>query len=191
VSKLTILDFDVECLPGHWIGGDYVSKIITAVAWSWHGEDEIRVYTHYDHTPDMLAVMLADRLQVADIVTGHYIRGFDLPLINGMLFRGKHAPLPRLTTVDTKLDLIKNFGRSQSQENLSAMLGVDEPKVKVSLHDWENFNLRVDGAEAAGIERVAGDVAQHKALYANLIDVGWLGGPRAWEPASPGKAYRP
>lgn len=190
-SPLRILDFDVETLPGHWIGGDYVSKIITCVAWSWVGTDEVECFTHYTHTPSMLADVLSFPLREADFVTGHYIRGYDLPLINGMLLRQGAPSLPRILSVDTKLDLRKNMGRSQSQENLSAMLGIESPKVTRNLHEWEGFNLREPGFEEAGIERCVGDVIQHKELYAKLVELGWLGSPRAWTPEGAGKAYRP
>ena len=191
MSELRILDFDVEALPGHWIGGDYVSKVITAVAWSWRGTDEVECITHYALPPDVLAFRLAIELGKADLVTGHYIRGYDLPLINGMLLRGGRQSLPRLLTLDTKLDLHKSMGRSLSQKNLSSMLGVEAPKIDRTLDEWENFNLRVSGHEGAGIERVVGDVRQHKLMYDALVARRWLGAPKAWSPQGGGKNYRP
>jgi len=184
--RLRILDFDIECLPGHWIGGDYVSKIITAVAWKWIDEPGgptsiVEVLTHYDTDPDDMAAALARCINVADIVTGHYIRGFDLPLLNGNLLRANRIPLSPVLAQDTKLDLIKSHGRSLSQKNLAALIGVDEPKIDVGLFDWEGFNTRTPGFEEKGIERVAGDVTQNIAMRARLLELGWLGPPRTWD----------
>lgn len=188
---LKILDFDLECKPGHWIGGDFVSKIITAAAWSWVGEDKVYALTHYDFSPDEIAGTLAGIIYQADIVTGHYIRGFDLPLLNGELLRGGRSSLGRVLTSDTKLDLVKVHGRSQSQENLGSLLGISAPKVNVSNPDWEAFNSQLPYAKEIGLERVKGDVLQHKQLRDKLISLGWLGPVRPWEPTPQGKGkYR-
>jgi hypothetical protein len=191
MRKLRIVDFDCECLPGHWIGGDYVSKVITAVAWSWMDEDSVQFMTHYDWTATEMAITMREVLTEADVVTGHYIRGFDLPLVNGALLNAGKEGLSKLTTIDTKLDLRKNMGRSQSQENLGAMLGLTLPKVDMRLAEWEAFNLRRNGGKDAGVARVCGDVRQHKELYATLRDIGWLGTPKTWSPEPKGSAYRP
>lgn len=188
---LKILDFDLECLPGHWIGGDYVSKIITAAAWSWVGEDEVQVVTHYDESD--IASLVADKIEKADIVTGHYIRGFDLPLLNGGLLRERYVSLADVMTSDTKLDLKKAHGRSKSQKNLAAELGVKANKVDMTLYEWEMFNTRQPGGRDKGVERVRGDVIQHKALRAVLLAIGWLGPPKRWSAKSAGSngEYRP
>lgn len=157
-----------------------MSKILTAVAWSW-GE-EVWVKTHYTHTPGAMAEMLAFAISRADMVTGHYIRGFDLGLLNGNLMRDGLPPLGPIWTQDTKLDLIKTSGRSLSQKNLSAMLCIEAPKIDVSLEDWERFNTREPGAEGVGIERVRGDVIQHMQMRKRLLELGWLGSPRTWTP---------
>lgn len=182
MTKLKILHFDIEALPGHWIGGDYVSKIPTAIAYSWADEDEVSVFTHYEYPPEALAFMMAQQLESADIVTGHYIRRFDLPLINGELLRAGYAALAPLTTSDTKDDVYKAHGRSKSQKNLSAMLEIEAPKVDVTLRDWEGFNQKRYGYEQAGIDRVVGDVIQHKQLRKALLDLYWLGPTKTWRP---------
>src|SRR3989304_2625419 len=89
-----ILTLDVECKPGHWIGGDYVSKILTAVAWQWDSEEKTVCLTHYGYDPGTLAARLAWEIRKADVVTGHYIRGFDLPLISGQLLVAGLPSLP-------------------------------------------------------------------------------------------------
>ncbi len=180
--QLRVLDIDVECLPGHWIAADYVSKIITAVSWKWIGErGQPEVLTHYDTYPDEMATRLAFVIEEADIVAGHFIRGFDLPLLNGNLLRAGLVPLHPVLAHDTKLDLIKTHGRSLSQENLAAMIGVSKPKVKVTLHEWESFNTRAPGFRDKGIKRVTGDVLQNIEMRQRLIELGWLGAPKQWD----------
>jgi hypothetical protein len=125
------------------------------------------------------------------MVCGHYIRAFDLPLLNGELLRNGMEPLHPVLALDTKLDLYKAHGRSKSQKNLAAELGLGEPKVDVSLHEWEDFNSRW-GSDAKVIERVVGDVLQNRALRKALIERGWLGAPNIWRAESHGgNGYHP
>lgn len=190
MRKLRIIDFDMECQPGHWIGGDYVSKVVTAIAWRYRDEKAYHVRTHYDTEPGVMAETLASKLLQADIITGHYIRGFDLPLLNGALLDAGLSPLPRLTTVDTKLDLNRAHGRSLSQKNLSGMLGVAAPKVDLTLSEWEGFNLRREGFRRKGEQRVVGDIKQHCELYDRLVELDWISSPKTWSPVSKGSSYR-
>lgn len=189
--RLRLLCFDIECLPGHWIAADYVSKIMTAVAWSWHDQKTVHALTHYDYEPEDMAVALAQQVEEADVVFGHYIRGFDLPLLNGNLMRAGLEPLRPVMSLDTKDDLIKTHGRSLSQKNLAAMVGVKYEKEEVTLYEWEAFNTKTEGFRAAGLRRVRGDVLQNTELRQRLLDLGWLGGPRLWTGEKVSGGYRP
>lgn len=181
--RLRVLDIDVECLPGHWIGGDYVSKVITAVAWKWVGSKEaVQVRTHYDFETEELAEQISYQIADADIVAGHYIRGFDLRLINGNLLRAGRPSLEAILAHDTKLDLLTTSGRSLSQKNLAAMIGVHHPKIDVTLTEWEGFNTRTPGFKSKGVERVKGDVLQNIEMRDRLIEMEWLGPPQRWDP---------
>jgi hypothetical protein len=187
LRELRIVDIDCECLPGHWIGGDYVSKVLTAVAWKFIGsEGGVEVRTHYEATPGEMAAELASVIESSDIVTGHYIRGFDLRLLNGNLLLGGFGPLSPVLAHDTKLDLTKTHGRSLSQQNLGALLGLQHPKVQVTLADWEAFNTKTPGYRDKGVERVAGDVLQNIEMRERLIELGWLGAPKLWTGISSG-----
>lgn len=182
MNGLAVLDFDIECLPGHWIAADFTSKVITAVAWGWEHGKKVTVLTHYDYSVAEMAASLRTAIDMADVVTGHYIRAFDLPLLNGTLLREQLPPLEPVLTSDTKIDLLKAHGRSKSQENLASMLGVESPKVQVTNYEWELFNTRTPGYRDIGIKRVKGDVIQHKELRQKLIDLEYLGPVRRWEP---------
>lgn len=186
-ARASILDFDVECRPLSWYGGDWVTKEITAIAWAWvspsnpakvSGRVECRLLGEvdlFDLVAEFQAVYAA-----ADIVTGHYIRGFDLPLVNGACLELGLAPLGPTMAQDTKGDLVRFSGLSKSQENLGAMLGLRHPKVGMNQETWRAANrLTPEGIEGTR-KRVVGDVKQHVEMRAALLDRGMLGPPRPW-----------
>lgn len=187
-----ILFVDTECKPGHWIGGDYVSKLTTAIAWSWLDEDKVEIFDHYTKSRKQMLELFEKQYDVADIVVGHYERGFDLPLLNGMREREGLSPFEPALTVDTKLDRLKTFGRSQSQKNLSADYGLREEKLDVTLREWEGFNEKEPGPYRTIVrQRVGQDVLQCKALYVALRDRGMLGRPKLMDYApAKGWGYR-
>jgi hypothetical protein len=164
---------------------------VTALAWSWGDPDDIQVMTHYDWPREELASAFAALVTTPNIiVTGHWVTGFDLPLGNGALMR-ENLPAIRVSLLasDTKTHLVKSAGRSLSQKNLSADLGVSAPKVDVTLRAWEDFNLRVPGNRQKGIDRVTGDVRQHLEMRARLIELGWLGPAQYWNPTTKVSGY--
>src|SRR5689334_13913741 len=100
---MRVLDFDCECRPLHWIGSDYVSQEITAIAWAWTDRPE-DVTCYLLGETDGASMLRAFRAvyDQADLVTGHFIRGFDLPLINGALTEYQLPVLGDKLTQDTK-----------------------------------------------------------------------------------------
>lgn len=191
---LKILDFDVECRPMSWYGGDWVTKEITAIAWRFIDEPETHTHswiltpsrTFKQHQAKKRAGVLKflKDWHKADIVTGHYIRGFDLPLINGTCVRLRITPLKKKMVHDTKNDLVVMQGLSKSQENMGAMLELEHKKVLMNTMKWEVANsLSVEGREATK-ERVIGDVNQHIEFREELLDREALNPPRLWTPLS-------
>lgn len=177
-----ILDLDIERRPLSYMGNDYTTGEITAIAASWVGEDRVFVWQlGVDHPENMLAgfVKLYDQ---ADLTTGHYLRPFDLPHISGACAEfGLGILTPKLVS-DTKLDCLVTGDLSKSQENLAAMLGVESPKVHVNQHEWRQANRLTPEGLLATKERVVGDVIQHKALRAEMLRRGLLGPPKQWSP---------
>jgi len=177
-----VLAFDTECRPLSFIGNDYVSKEITVMAWR---------FVHLDQwNPTCMALgewplgQMLDAFVVeynsADIVMGHWIRGHDLPLINGMLLEQGFAPLEDKLTIDTKNDLINFGGLSKSQKNLSAMLDLSNEKLDMDDPMWRRANrlepMGINWAKA----RCASDVLQNIELYESLSDQGFLTPPKMW-----------
>lgn len=180
-SEFKILDFDIECRPLSWYGGDFVTKEITAIAAKFIGEKgPAQCWLLGVQTPQEILEGFLEMYNVAGMVTGHFIRGFDLPLLNSSLTEYGYQPLQSKLTQDTKLDLIKRNGMSGSQENLGAMLGLEHPKVGMSQEDWREANRLTPEGIKKTKERAIGDVEQHIEMRQRLIDAHMLGRPKVW-----------
>jgi hypothetical protein len=183
LRELRILDFDIECRPLSWYGGDYVTKEPTAIAVSWIGEPGVASFC-LDENNSLFELLQFFRYYYdeADMVTGHFIRGFDLPVLNGSFMEMGLEPLSSKLTHDTKLDMLKRSGMSNSQENLGAELGIEAPKVGMTAAAWRSANRLEPEGVALARERVKGDVIQHKEMRREMIKRGWLGPPKVWSP---------
>lgn len=177
-----ILDFDIENRPLSYLGMDFTTAEITAIAAGFCGEDAIHCWLLGKHKPEKILQNFVEMYDDADMVTGHYIRNHDLPIINGALMEYGHKPLSPKLSSDTKNDLRKRKGISASQENLAAMLGVPAPKIQMNQVLWRRANrLEKDGIELSR-QRVVGDVLQHQLLREKLLERGMLGAPKMWRP---------
>jgi hypothetical protein len=120
-ERLRILDFDCESRPLGWLGSDFVHQEITVIAWKWinePGDVEVRALTTDDRTRGRMLRAFRQAYDEADMVAGHYIRSYDLPLVNAMLVELDEPALTRKLSSDTKNDLPPMKGISKSQENL-------------------------------------------------------------------------
>lgn len=187
VKPPRILDFDIENRPLSYLGHDFTTSEVTAIAAGWVSEERVYCWLLDNGPPIDEAlrwVLLSFRefYNQADIVTGHYIRKHDLPIINGAMLEMGLPPLGPKLTIDTKLDLKPLSGVSKSQESLAAMLGIEAPKVHMTQADWREANrLTAAGLEKTR-ERVVGDVRQHKALRLALTERRLLRAPKIWSP---------
>jgi hypothetical protein len=185
-----VLDFDVECRPLAWYGGDWVTKQPTAIAWKWVGSDgppEVMVIGESDRSSLVLeeeaAMLLAfkEAYDQADMVTGHYIRGFDLPTLQGAFMR---LGLPLLGDKDThctKEDLLKVSGVSKSMENLGATFELEHPKIPMNTAKWAAGNMLLPHGIEMTRERVLGDVEEHLELRQMMLDRGYIGPVKEWK----------
>lgn len=184
-SRIRILDFDCESRPLGWLGSDYVHQEITVIAWKWisePGDVEVRTLTNDDRTRGRMLRAFRRAYDEADMVVGHFIRSFDLPLVNAMLVELDEPALGMKLTQDTKSDLPPMKGVSKSQENLSAMFGLPEPKEHMNVPKWRAANrLTKPGIEQA-VVRAHRDVLQNIALREELIRRGLLAAPKVWRP---------
>lgn len=180
---LRVLDFDTECRPLHYSEFRDESQI-TAIAWSWVGEKKVHcevLEQDLSNERAMFEAFLADLLS-ADVVTGHYIRRHDLPLISDHCIRFGLPPLRPLMTSDTQADLPRVKGLGKSQDNLSLTFGTGANKHHMAGAQWRAANMLDPTGRASARKRVVDDVIQHKELRAELIRRGLLRSPKVWHP---------
>jgi hypothetical protein len=188
-----ILDFDTESRPLSYLGSDYTTAELTAIAACWVDKPRsMRVWVlghecsscgHNDGSTmeEMLDGFLA-LWNKADMVSCHNLRRHDLPRINAMLLElGRPGLSPKLVE-DTYGDLKRKNGVSGSQESLATMLGVAAPKVGMSTPSWRLANRLLPQGLAKTRARVVGDVTQHMELRKELVSRGWLRTPHVWQP---------
>ena len=176
-----VLGFDIENRPLSYLGSDFTTAEVTAIAWAWTDSPRVTVRLLGEHDlPDILREFVA-AFEQADMVTGHYITGHDLPMINGALMECRMAPLPPKMVSDTKVHLIRSKGLSMSQESLGAMFRLDAQKVSMNQIKWRAANRLTKAGLAEVRKRVVGDVRQHIALRRELLACGYLAAPRLWK----------
>lgn len=199
IRALKILDFDCECRPMAFYGGDWVTKELTAIAWRFVDEPEdsagvwllkpSKTLASHDAKKRKGLEKFVKAYNKADIVTGHYIRGFDLPLVNGALIRSGLPPLAPKMAHDTKGDLIRLGGMSKSQQNLGATVQLDHDKESMNTYLWETANALVQEGIRETRRRVVGDVQQHVEFREELLSRGALMPPQVWTSGAKTESY--
>lgn len=124
-----VLDFDIENRPLSYLGSDFTTAEVTAIAWAW--TDRPRDVTVRLLGEQPLRAILREFVAAyneADMVTGHYITGHDLPMINGALMECRMPALPDKRVQDTKTQMMRSKGLSLSQESLGAMFRLAHKK---------------------------------------------------------------
>jgi hypothetical protein len=176
-----VLDFDIENRPLSYLGSDFTTGEVTAIAWAWVDTPE-DVTVHLlgeSELPDILQAFRAV-YEAADIVTGHYILGHDLPMINGAMMEFKLPPLPNKRIRDTKIHLMKSKGISLSQESLGAMWRIEQAKVQMNQAKWRAANRLTPEGLAEVKARVVGDVRQHIEILRTAMACGYLCPATEW-----------
>lgn len=183
VETLRILDFDIENRPIAYLGPEYTTAEITAIAACFVGEpSSMKVWLLGRDSPVMMLAEFVEMYNKADIVTGHYIREHDLPVINGALMEYSLPPLDQKMTSDTKIDLVRAKYLSKSLENLATMLGLPRGKVHMNNAEWREANrLTPEGLRLTEL-RAKSDVLLHMRIRKILIARGLLGSAKVWRP---------
>lgn len=187
-KPLRVLDFDTEVRPLSYLGSDYTTGEVTAIAWAWVVDGkavdlQCATLTKRRDSGAQMLKRFVNTYNAADMVTGHFIRGYDLPVLNGACLDAGLPPLQDKLTHDTKNDLRKRKYVSASQENLGAHLMLEHPKVQMNQHKWREANRLTPEGIALTRERVIGDVVQHVELREELLRLGWLDSPKVWRSA--------
>ena len=189
LEAMKILDFDIENRPlAYWYDGNTTGEI-TAIAWAWDPSPENLIHFNTLKPPPMheesMGIMLKEFKQVydeADMVTGHYIRVHDLPIINAhMIEFGLESLGPKLVQ-DTKIDLVRKSQLQSSQLALSAMLDVKAEKPRMDNQRWRDANRLTPTGIENTVKRVTGDVRQHMEMRRALLEHKLLHAPKVWVP---------
>jgi hypothetical protein len=176
-----VLDFDIENRPLSYLGSDFTTAEVTAVAWAWCDQpDDVTVYLLGETKLPTILKAFAKVYAQADVVTGHFILGHDLPMLNGAMMEFGLPPLGDTMAQDTKLGLMRSKGLSLSQESLGAMLRLEHQKVLMNQMKWRTANRLTPAGRAEVKKRVVGDVREHIELRQRLLELGYLNGPRRW-----------
>ncbi len=173
-----VLDFDIENRPLTYWFDDKCTAEITAIACSFGPKEDMYCWLLGRDDPREMHEEFEALYRDADMITGHYIRKHDLPIINGSRLEYGLKPLPEQLTCDTRIDLVSIKDMPQSQEALGNMLGIRAPKVQMSQSKWRAAN-RLQSIELTE-KRVVGDVRQHQQLRLKLLEMGLLRPPRRW-----------
>ena len=189
-----VLDFDFESKP-LWFWYDKPTAVLTSISYM-----EVRrgAPLHDTLTTEIAPLgtrdgyiewllHIKDVLTCPDVLTGHNIDRFDLPLFQAQLMRFGLPSLPSLTTQDT-MRLPKKRDMSASQESLInyqalkavCPIGIPIYKDHLSIPEWEDAAMGWN--DEVLIERPLSDVHGHVHLREVLIEKGYLAGPRTWKP---------
>ena len=178
-----VLDFDIETVAAGFADPQWVPN--RAVCWSycWTDEKEAKVSAlpvrdFYDHEARRAFLNpLFDMIAEADVLTGHNIIRFDLPVLNAeCLLLG--LPTIGAKLVQDTIRLPKSKGFKKGQDNVSHALGVKEEKMPLSWAKWEAAYAEPDLTTIK--ERCASDVLMHIQMRQKMIERGILGAPRMW-----------
>lgn len=184
-----VLDFDIENRPlSYWVP-DMPTAEITAISWMWVGDHDSLTVSALGE--DDMETMLSKFVAVyneADLVTGHYIRRHDLPIINAMLYEMQMPLLEAKLTSDTRLDMFKKADLPATQEYLLETLGTTCPigmplmKYHMSQKMWREANRLTPAGIAETKVRVVSDVHAHSHMRDDMLRLGWLRAPSIWNP---------
>lgn len=181
-----ILDFDIETIASGFADPDWVPQKITCVAWSWVGSGRVEsavcgpdgIFGKREKRARMLKPLVA-AIREADMVTGHNIMRFDLPVIQAELMRLDMPSLPRVLVQDT-MRLHRSKGFKKGQDTLASMYDLPEQKMALNWQQWQ------DGYDEKGWAtiraRCESDVRSHMQLREVLLERGYLKPARYWAP---------
>lgn len=182
----SILHLDCEALSAGYPTGSWnkVPQKMTAIAWSWAGNDNVEVITCgkkgiFDES--VRAKMISKILPIlekADILSGHYLRGFDMPLFVEECHR-LNLPIPSSKFVLDTMDLPKGVMK-KGLDNLAVIY--DLPVEKMALN-WAHWYKAYGNPTWDEIEqRVASDVVLQKYVLAEQQKRKIQKPPKRWSP---------
>ena len=132
----------------------------------------------YDHAARRRFLQpLFDVIAEADVLTGHNIVRFDLPILNA------ECLLLGMDTMGTKyvqdtIQLPKSKGFKKGQDNIAHAVGATLEKMPLSWAQWEAAYSEPDLRTLK--ERCASDVLMHIEMREKMIVRGLVSSPKKW-----------
>jgi len=179
------LDFDLETVAAGFADPEWVPQRVVCWAYSWVGDDHVYsdalpVACFYDKDARRRFLLpLLAVIESADVLTGHNIARFDLPVLLAETRNLLLPPLEPMLVQDT-IRLGRTKGFKKGQDNLGTTLHVKEPKMPLHWAAWENAYGEPDMKTVR--ERCVSDVRMHKTIREQMRARGWLQAPRMWKP---------
>lgn len=184
-ARLRTLDFDIETVAAGFADPDWVPQTVTAWAYAWVDAGTVTV----EALPVAAFYNLAERraflepllaaISDADVVTGHNLLRFDLPIVNAECLR-LDIPTLRPVLVQDTMRIPRAKGFKKGQDNMGHALGIREEKMPLS---WAQWAAAYGEADLGTIkERCASDVRMHMEMRLAMLERGWLRAPRMWRP---------
>ena len=184
-STRRTLDFDLETVAAGYADPEWVPNTVTAWAFSWGDTvevDALPVKYLYDRKARRRFLQpLLDAIDDADVLTGHNVIRFDLPVLQAEVMRLELPSLPRKLVQDT-IRLPRSKGFKKGQDNLAVLMQVEAEKLPLNFEQWAAAYAE-PGLETVK-ERVGGDVRQHMLIRDQMRARGWLAAPRMWGPGN-------
>lgn len=184
VESRAILDFDIETIAAGFADPEWVPQKITCIAWSWVGSNTVQsrvcgpsgIFGKPRLRARMLSALLGE-IRKADMLTGHNIERFDLPVINAEAMRLGLEPVRGVLVQDT-IRTLRSKGFKKGQDTLGRMYRTSSEKLAL---DWQAWQDSYDEPGWVTVRlRCESDVEGHKQLRARMLEEGHLRAPRRW-----------
>lgn len=180
-----LLDFDIETVAAGYADPAWVPHTVTAFAYCWYGTDDVHVqalspasFYNVAERQRFLSPLLVV-LEAADVLCGHNIVRYDLPVLQAEVMRlGLPSLLPRMCEDTIRMPRSKGF--KKGQDNLGVLLDVPLSKLPLNHQQWQEAYGESDLATVK--DRVGGDVRQHMLIREQMRQRGWIKPARMWSP---------
>jgi DNA polymerase elongation subunit (family B) len=183
-KPLHILDFDIETVAAGFADPQWVPQKITCVAWSWIGFDKVEsrictplgLFGQPERRKEMLSELLT-QIRQADMLTGHNIARFDLPVINSECMRFGLEPIASALVQDT-MRVYRATGFKKGQDNILTLMKAKQQKMALNWQEWQDAYDEDGWTDIR--RRCESDVTGHKELRQWLLDQRYLRTPQNW-----------
>lgn len=184
-TQLKVLFYDLETAPSlahvwgpreEWIPHDRMQTASFTVCWSasWLGSDKILSACQTgaearDQNDVRIVRELMDLVREADVLVGHNINGFDLPMLNNRLLLDGHEPMGPKRTIDTCQLAKRHFRLHYNKLDYLAAQLFGDHKLKTDFQLWLDCYHGDEAALAKMLRYNRKDVVLLKRVYDRMM----------------------